>query len=1045
MMRREEIDVTDSNGVRVRGYVETFRPTNPNHPFYNEPRYAENLFFFSTTREVCTIDPAELKTAMQDALRDALVRLGIDQPSETTIANNVETSIRNMRQQCDENADKYVSNETSSAVDWNTGETIGDVTARAYEEIPDPNGGTQTVLSSEGTWNADGSSTISYFDPDNLEPWAERTTAYDDTGHIIGDVYDYDTAEQWREDRSFSDAELRQFDTPALEAFKAEMERGWYEGNALDNSAPSPLAYETYAQFASLYEFNPGAYEVDFDGANPSFDFAPSPGSESGYDSSGFDYWDGWNYGSGDDFATPSFDDWSYGDWWEPVIVDLNGDGIDLVPRFDSAAHFDVDADGFREQTAWAGREDGLLVYDNGADGVIAHPDEVAFARWTTDTRDGDLAALKATRDSNGNGLLDGGDTSWGGFRIWRDQDQDGVSDAGELYTLAQFGISSIGLTSDRKAFILPDGTRVNGLATLNGVAGRVADVALAHDREGFKKIDTFYGYQYVTEDGVTKNFTDLHIYENGAGVPYYNATLAPTEWTLNEDPNVVTHGMFAGPVSERLTALGSRPVTIYGDLGNDEITGGAGNDVLVGGPGADTLVGGDGDDTIFYDAADLQFSGGNGYDTAILTSAVSVTVNLAALGLESFIANAGNDTLTTSVNFAGFIDGGGGNDSIAGGLLDDILLGGAGNDTINARGGVDLISGGAGDDTLDGDGGGVTNDPPADDVVLGGDGNDTLYGGGGNDMLWGDPGADTLNGGDGDDTLNGGTGADQINGGAGADTVSFASSTRNVSIYLQGQTATDGVDTDTLSSIERAIGSAHGDYFGGSGNADVISAGGGNDLISGYAGDDVVDGGSGADQIDGGAGADTMDGGAGNDTLNGGDGADQIDGGAGTDTVSFATSTRNVFVYLEGQTATDGVSTDTLSSIERAIGSAQDDYFDGSRTADVISAGGGNDIIFGYAGDDVIDGGDGADQIDGGVGADTVSFATSTRNIFVYLEGQTAFDGVSTDTLSSIERAIGSAQGDYFDGSRNADVISAGGGNDTHFRLCRGRHHRRR
>ena len=71
------------------------------------------------------------------------------------------------------------------------------------------------------------------------------------------------------------------------------------------------------------------------------------------------------------------------------------------MPRFNSAAHFDVDADGFREQTAWAGREDGLLVYDNGADGVIAHPDEVAFARWTTDTRDGDLAALKATRDSN--------------------------------------------------------------------------------------------------------------------------------------------------------------------------------------------------------------------------------------------------------------------------------------------------------------------------------------------------------------------------------------------------------------------------------------------------------------------------------------------------------------------------------------------------------------------------------------------------------------------------------------------------------------------
>src|SRR4051794_41831169 len=98
------------------------------------------------------------------------------------------------------------------------------------------------------------------------------------------------------------------------------------------------------------------------------------------------------------------------------------------------------------------------------------------------------------------------------------------------------------------------------------------------------------------------------------------------------------------------------------------------------------------------------------------------------------------------------------------------------------------------------------------------------------------------------------------------------------------------------------------------------------------------------------------------------------------------------MLINLTGQVTTDGIVTDTLSSIENAVGSRF------------------NDTIFGNDFDNVLDGGvEGSDQIFGGLGSDTVSYATSARNVLINLAGQVTADGINTDTLSSIEKAIGS------------------------------------
>ncbi len=60
------------------------------------------------------------------------------------------------------------------------------------------------------------------------------------------------------------------------------------------------------------------------------------------------------------------------------------------------------------------------------------------------------LAALakldEPSEGGNGNGLLDAGDLLFGELRVWNDANGDGVSQPGELQTLAQAGVQSIGV-----------------------------------------------------------------------------------------------------------------------------------------------------------------------------------------------------------------------------------------------------------------------------------------------------------------------------------------------------------------------------------------------------------------------------------------------------------------------------------------------------------------------------------------------------------------------------------------------------------------------
>lgn len=182
-------------------------------------------------------------------------------------------------------------------------------------------------------------------------------------------------------------------------------------------------------------------------------------------------------------------------DWWKkynaqgrviargtsPVLLDLNGDGhVDLRPldSLSPSVGFDWDGDGVADETAWVGPQDGFLVIDldangmAGPDGKIDQGRELAFSVWSNESTS-DLDGLRRAFDTNNDNILDMNDDRWSEFRIWRDLNQNGVSDAGELQTMTSAGIRLVNLiASSDGTQSFADGSMISGTSSYQSTDG---------------------------------------------------------------------------------------------------------------------------------------------------------------------------------------------------------------------------------------------------------------------------------------------------------------------------------------------------------------------------------------------------------------------------------------------------------------------------------------------------------------------------------------------------------------------------------------------
>jgi uncharacterized protein (TIGR01370 family) len=259
--------------------------------------------------------------------------------------------------------------------------------------------------------------------------------------------------------------------------------------------------------------------------------------------------------------------------------------------------------------------------------------------------------------------------------------------------------------------------------------------------------------------------------------------------------------------------------------------------------------------------------------------------------------------------------------------------------------------------------------------------GDDNLLGTGLGDYIDAYAGDDIIDAGTGVDVVAGGVGADTMDGGEGSDYLNYSNSTASVSVDMVTGTGTGGdAAGDSFTGFENVVGSAFDDVITGDASNNIIKGNGGADTVDGGAGTDYLNynnsaegvavnlttgTGSGGDaegdvitgieRIIGSNFDDTLTGDATNNLFTGGAGADVLDGEEGTDWVSYRGSSEAVVIDLEAGTGVGGdADGDTLTNIERVMGSDNFDILIGDSANNTFVGGDGSDTIDGGAGDDI-------------------------------------------------------------------------------------------
>lgn len=176
-----------------------------------------------------------------------------------------------------------------------------------------------------------------------------------------------------------------------------------------------------------------------------------------------------------------------------PLVFDLDGDGADLRQADRTQVYFDIDHDGYAERIGWPETDDGVLVIDRNGNGVVDDTAEfLGDDDWKLADLRGSPAAIKLASgfnrlrawDDNDDGIVDASDAAFATILIWRDIDDDGSSESGELQTLPEVGVaflstnSTPGIVNDRANTI----TDIGEFGRLDGSKGTIISVRFGFD-----------------------------------------------------------------------------------------------------------------------------------------------------------------------------------------------------------------------------------------------------------------------------------------------------------------------------------------------------------------------------------------------------------------------------------------------------------------------------------------------------------------------------------------------------------------------------------
>ena len=743
---------------------------------------------------------------------------------------------------------------------------------------------------------------------------------------------------------------------------------------------------------------------------------------------------------------------------YDPLVLDLDGDGIEITDLNDqSSIYFDHDNDGIKTATSWLNSDDGFLVMDRNDDGLINNGSELFGDSTPSDGGDifeNGFQAL-ASLDNDKNGIIDSNDISFDNLKIWRDINNDGISQSDELFSLEDYGIKSINLSYSLNSKTLigtnvekEKGTYIN----TSGDIHTISDINFSFDSfysqytdevvltEEQKKQINLSGHGYLRDlrdsaaesqklNELLNNYKAANTKEEQIQLiselvtawaktsPYYSESIN----VLPADHKTNSSGTAIKGSSTKPEDLSDTPelLNIIENLIDkiaviDAFSGKGGNIYYTSKSDLENIS-----ETIkkcyidllenIYHSLSYETRLSSYYDALSFNSDFSINLNGMILMIEE---NFQKDPLNTFIDLGEIISIEEKNITFEPlfDLFHSYCQFAFDNNKLaswsDALGGYSLgklgaITGSIGTDKLDGTSSrDYLYSSLGDDILNGGAGDDILYGGAGNDSLSGDAGDDIylFRSGHGQDTITESTASDAntlVFEGAIFEQVILKKSGNDLIIVAYGED-----DSVTLKN-----------FFNNSANYRQFSLVFDNKTFSidevaaidvsiyGTDGNDTLSGWNNGDTLYGYAGNDALNGNNGNDTLDGGTGNDKLYGGSGDDT----------YVFNKGH-GHDTVSDSSSAAINTLV-------FQGATAADLTLQKSGYDLIIHAYGTD-----------------DTVTLpdyfrSASYQRFSIALDDQT----LSMDDLTAMGFPVYGTDGnDTLSGWNNGDTLYGYAGNDS-------------
>lgn len=751
---------------------------------------------------------------------------------------------------------------------------------------------------------------------------------------------------------------------------------------------------------------------------------------------------------------------------FDPLVLDLDGDGIHLISNEDHSVYFDLDMDDFAERTDWIGEGDGLLCLDSNGDQIINNNKELfgdQFILYDDKKSEHGFEAL-GQYDENKDAVIDQNDSIFNQLLIWQDENRNGFSEPAELSPLKDLAIQSIGLS-----YTEASGDNILAAGTYTREDGESLSI-----NEYLFEVDLFYSLEektYHPSESVsvlpnlagTGKVRSLHnammVDESGELEALVQKFTAETDyikrriifrdillkWTDSDKIDSSSRGglMDAGKLNV-LEAFRGEEFVGADSSGNPNSN-------------AAQILNGLYDQLFLYFYSELYYqvklkelfftTEGESLE---LTDEIFYDTDQSIAYLEKLLEeepDKGMDLLTelnqyvTESQLENFdverlnlyfseksekyrtilarecrniIYGTDRNDHLTGTSQDELLIGGWGNDFLNGGTGNDtyFYARGYGVDTIsDGTEGNQDRIQFADDIAP----IDITSNRDGNNLVL---------------SLNNEQDRLVIS------NYFYASSYKIWDILFSDGTRLDMEQlAETVKTIE---GTEGGDNLEGFSTNDYIRGLGGNDSLKGYQGDDTLEGGTGNDSISGGDGSDRLYGAEGNDDLTGDAGDDLLDGGSGMDVLNGGTGND---IYLFGR----GCGVDTISDYDFAAGNQDAVQFaEGIKPEEVTVTRDGGSLILSLNGtsDRLILSGYFSSpyymvekvQFADGTQWDKIKFQEAVKEI-IGSEKEDILSGFDSDDsikgLGGKDTINGADGNDMLDGGRGSDILSGGNGND--------------